>query len=107
MDEQTKKVSIKRQKHIDRQNKKMKDIRTKEERAKFVDDITKKLEETNIPHDVVGIIKFKDILKKYLEYGDTMQGVIPLSGFKYEIQYNLHRNRNFDCGAMLKANPHI
>ncbi len=102
-----KKLSARREKHLARQRKKVENIRTYEERKKFVDDILTKLGETTIPHDVKGIVMFRDILKKYLESGDTAQGIIPLNGFKYEIHYSLHRSKKFDCGAMLKANNNI
>jgi predicted GTPase len=102
-----KKVSVRRQKHLDRQAKKIKHLRTKEERLKETKELNINLNNIKLPHDIPNLIKFKRILKDFEENGTASDGVLPLQGFGYEIVYFFSNNKNRQIGAMFKANEKL
>tara|TARA_Y100000389_G_C17137345_1_gene353186 strand:- start:123 stop:431 length:309 start_codon:yes stop_codon:yes gene_type:complete len=96
--------SVKRQKHLDRQAKKLANQRTREEREIEVNKTLTELNKLGFPNNEPNIIKFKEILKDYIESGNPYKGILPLEGYGREICYYLSNNKNQSVDVMLRAN---
>jgi len=96
--------TAKRQKHLDRQAKKLANQRTREERENEVNNTLRELNKIGFPDKEPNIVKFKEILKDYVETGNHYKGILPLEGYGREIFYYLSNNKNQSVDVMLRAN---
>lgn len=96
--------TIKRQKHLDRQSKKLVKQRTKEERQIEVNKTLNELNKLGFPDKEPNIVKFKEILNDYVETGNNYKGILPLIGYGREICYYLCNNKNKSVDVMLRVN---
>lgn len=96
--------TAKRQKHLDRQAKKLENQRTRAEREIEVNKTLTELNKLGFPDQEPNIIKFKEILTDYVETGTSYQGELPLVGYGREICYYLSNNKNKSVDVMLRAN---
>ena len=94
----------KRQKHLDRQAKKLANQRTREERENEVNNTLRELNKIGFPDKEPNIVKFKEILTDYVETGNHYKGILPLEGYGREICYYLSNNKNQSVDVMLRAN---
>mgnify|MGYP000073671652 CR=1 FL=1 len=99
--------TAKRQKHLDRQAKKLAKQRNKEEREVEVNKILKELNKLGFPNEEPNILKFKEILTDYAETGNNYKGILPLKGYGREICYYLSNNKNQSVDVMLRANTDL
>ena len=96
--------TAKRQKHLDRQAKKLANQRTREERENEVNNTLRELNKIGFPDKEPNIVKFKEILTDYVETGNHYKGILPLEGYGREIFYYLSNNKNQSVDVMLRAN---
>lgn len=99
--------TTKRQKHLDRQAKKLANQRTKEEREIEVNNTLRELNKIGFPDKEPNIVKFKEILTDYVETGNYYKGILPLEGYGREICYYLSNNKNQNVDVMLRANNEL
>ena len=99
--------TVKRQKYLDKQKKKLENQRTKEERIDEVDKVKKQLKDIGLSTEIEPIDKFYKIMDEFAEFGTGSQGIIPLNGYGREICYFFTNNRMRDIGVMLKHNPEL
>ena len=96
--------TAKRQKHLERQAKKLAKQRTREEREFEVNNTLRELNKIGFPEDEPNIKKFKEMLNDFVDTGASYQGVLPLVGYGREICYFLSNNKNHSVDVMLRAN---
>lgn len=107
-DKPQKKYTAKRLKHLERQAKKMKHLRTQEEITRDCNKIREELEKTGLPHSISNIVKFRRILSEFEKNHAPVQGSLPLHGFGYDLIYSLTMDkRHSNFGAKLQANKDL
>lgn len=99
--------TAKRQKYLDKQKKKLENIRTEEERKEQTDKIKTEFEKVGIPNSFPEVIKFYNILDEFVNNGMTKQGKIPIEGVGKIIVYQLTNNKKYQISAMLKHDDNI
>lgn len=99
--------TAKRQKHLDRQAKKLVNQRTKEERKTEITNTLKELNKLGFPDNEPNIVKFKEILNDFVETGNHYKGILPLEGYGREICYYLSNNKKQSIDIMLRANANL
>lgn len=99
--------TIKRQKYLERQAKKLINQRSKEDRSCEVDTILKGISNLGFPDNDQNIIKFKGLLNDFIENGTNYNGIIPLLGYGREIHYLLSNNKNIKVTVMLRVNNNL
>jgi hypothetical protein len=95
--------TAKRLKHLERQNKKQYNQRTRDERFEDTKTVREKISKSQIPSSLPEIQKFFHILDEYVENGVSSSGIIPIDGIDYEIVYQFPLNKNLEVGAMMKS----
>jgi hypothetical protein len=94
-------ITAKRQKHLDRQAKKNKMLRTKEERREKIDEVLDNFSRTRYS----GTTEFESFFKlcnAWVEDGVLRQGIIPVPIYNIEICYTLNNSKLHDVGVMIK-----
>ena len=86
-------TTAKRQKYLDKQRKKLENMRTKEEREVEINKMRDEIKKLGLPTETPGLVKFNKLVEEYVNYGSHAQGVIPLHGFGREIVYILTNNK--------------
>lgn len=97
----------KRQKYLDKQKKKLENIRTEEERKEQIGKIKTEFEKVGIPNSFPEVIRFYNILDEFVKNGMAKQGKIPIEGVGKIIVYQLTNNKKYQIGAMLKHDDDV
>ena len=103
-----KQITAKRQKHLDRQAKKLLNLYTKEERKEKIDKCIEELNKLqltkNFNEDTQMIYK---MLEDYVENGTPYSGNKPIEGTKRVFLYLLPKDKKSEISTMLKYNEAI
>ena len=99
--------TAKRQKYLDKLKKKQENLRTQEERQLEVIKIKDEINKIGFPAQTPEIIKFYEILDKYTKGGISVQGKIPILGYKKIIVYQLTNSKKHEIGAMLQHDDNV
>jgi hypothetical protein len=94
-------ITAKRQKHLDRQAKKNKMLRTKVERREKIDEVLDNFSRTRYT-TVPEFESFFKLCNAWVEDGVLRQGIIPVPIYNIEICYTLNNSKLHDVGVMIK-----
>ena len=103
-----KKITAKRQKHLDRQAKKLKNLYTKEQRRAKIDECINKLSELQLyKHYNEDTVKIYDMLEDFVENGTAYSGNIPIEGTKRVFWYMLNNNKKHEITTWMKYDSNV
>lgn len=103
-----KKISAKRQEHLERQSKKLKNQYTKEDRQIEMNKCIAGLEELNLFRNYNDDMeKIHLLFEDYVKTGEPSQGTIPITGTKRIFYYTFPRYNNIQISTGLKYDKNV
>lgn len=103
-----KKITAKRQKHLDRQAKKLKNLYTKEERKEKIDKCIQQLNHFQLTKNYnEDTLEIHNMLEDYVENGTPYSGSKIIEGTKRVFLYVLPKDKKHEIGTMLKYNENV
>ena len=99
--------TAKRQKYLDKIKKKQENFRTTVERQSDIDKIKEEINKIGFPAQTPEIIKFYKILETFVNNSVSVQGKIPIIGYKKIIVYQLTNSKKHEIGARLQHDDNV